>query len=290
MKVCWSFLFWVAFQAGCVSNMDQFSNKVDINSVDDRNAPIVPAAANVVVTPYSQNEKSWAIETVSCINTGNQGAAGVLVFLENGFNATDLKLCDSWFMQVFLAAGYKVLAVNLPGQGRSSGIDDFYGPGSLGAVEGVIDPIASAKSMDIVGVWGYSKASIAASFYAKKSKKLKWLILGGGIYDLEKFHKGLASGAMKETLDKFHLEQGDELYETRSIAWDIENLPKNIFIYHAISDPVIPEAQAIGFRDSLAAREYNVNYIGIQESTHDLVEKTHQKVLGKIMEMIMKQP
>ena len=288
MRIKARFLVFAAIQVGCASNVEQFSSKIDLDGASDQISVTVPSTVSVLLSPYTQGDNKGNIETVICAHQEKRSIAHVLIFSEKGFDSSDPKFCEDWAMQVFLADGYNTLAVNLPGQGKSTGLNDFYGPGDLRAVAEVTDKIMTEQKFGIVGVWGYSKASIIASFYAKKRKEVSWLILGGGIYDLEKYHKGLAPGSMKESLDQLYLVQKDELYEARSIAWDIENLPKNIYIYHAIGDPVIPEAQAVAFRDGLAVKEYNVNYFGLQENTHDLEQKKHQLVLKKILENLHK--
>ena len=288
MRLGFGLFLGITIQLGCASNMEQFSNKVSIEGAEEQNVTSVPALAYTTRMSFSSGKDGGEIESSICLNQAIKSSDSVLVFMDSGFDLTESKFCDSWFMQVFLKEGYNPLAINLPAQGKSTGAGDFYGPGDLAAVSNLIEKVSNEKKMVIVGTWGYSKASIIASFYAKQNKTVKWLILGAGIYDLEVFHKGLVAGEMKKELDQLYLSHTEEFYEMRSIAWDIENLPRNVYIYHSIHDPLVPESQAVAFRDGLAAKEYNVNYIGVQENTHEIEPKKHQKILGKVLELIKK--
>ena len=283
MKV--HFLLGAIFFMGCASNMDQFSNKVAIENANENQVVSTLAEEDIVVTSYEKGQKKADLETAACVPKKAGTSATVIIFSDDGFN-TKGKLCDSWFMQIFLGGGFNVLAVNLPGQGGSTGESDFYGPRDLAAVTGVIDELSADRKWEITGVWGYSKSTIIASFYAKKRQDVKWLILGGGIYDLEKFHKNLTEGVIKDTLDKMHAALGDDFYEARSIAWDIEDLPKRIYLYHAIGDPLVHESMAVAFRDALAVKEYNVSFLGLQKDAHDLSPTEHRQVISKIMELL----
>jgi esterase/lipase len=135
-------------------------------------------------------------------------------------------------------------------------------------------------------VWGYKEAAIAASFYAKHNPAIKTLILGSGVYDFELFHKKMSRSPQKEVADKLAAAEKDQFYEQRSIAWDLDGLPQQIFIYHGKQDQIVEEAQVSSFRNGIAAKEYKVKYYVLDDQKHDISQSRHSSVLADILKSL----
>ncbi|MCX6118839.1 MAG: hypothetical protein NT027_14965 [Proteobacteria bacterium] len=175
-----------------------------------------------------------------------------------GFSPTEF--CKGWIGQVFLKNGFQVIGINRPNYVGSIGPDDLSGRDSLNAIDAAVK---QSKVENLVGCWGYDTGTIAASFYAKSnSEKIKWLILGGGIYDLESY------------------------LESRSIAWDNHGLPKSIYLYHAIDDTFAPVNQANSFSDQLRTSEFKVFKTDINSGGHDLPWRAHMKIVDQAIKQV----
>ena len=97
-----------------------------------------------------------------------------------------------------------------------------------------------ASSLPVVGIWGFGTGTIAATFLSKTLPSVQWMILGGGVYDLEITHKQSNYQAFKTMFDQIKHQEGDIAYEKRSIAWDFAGIPEMIGIYHAKDDAAAP--------------------------------------------------
>lgn len=86
--------------------------------------------------------------------------------------------------------GYVAAAVSQPGYGNSDGPPDFCGPFSQEAVLKSINWLRNKTFVNAgkVGLYGYSRGAITASMVATKDNKLAAVVLGGGIYDFNKWY------------------------------------------------------------------------------------------------------
>ncbi len=212
-------------------------------------------------------------------------AATALIFhrFESGFSKQDF--CKGWVGQVFLKHGLQVVAVNRPSYVESVGSDDLSGADSIAAVRSVVE---SNKIANVVGLWGYDTGTIAATFYAKKFPQgINWLILGGGIYDLEATLKSTVSQNLKNAAMVLEKSEGATFLETRSIAWDFSGLPKTMVIYHASDDTFAPVGQANSFNDQLRTSEFKVFKKEIAVGGHDIPWKAHMKIIEQSLNQVL---
>jgi hypothetical protein len=204
---------------------------------------------------------------------------------EAGFSPTEF--CKGWIGQVFLKNGFQVIGINRPNYAGSIGPDDLSGRDSLIAIDAAVK---QSKVENLVGCWGYDTGTIAASFYAKSnSEKIKWLILGGGIYDLELTLKSTSNQNLKDKAERVKGVEGESYLESRSIAWDNHGLPKSIYLYHAIDDTFAPVNQANSFNDQLRTSEFKVFKTDINSGGHDLPWRAHMKIVDQAIKQVSQQ-
>ena len=193
--------------------------------------------------------------------------------------------CRGWHAQAFLSAGYDVVAINRPGFGNSSGTPDFTGPTSIAAMAVLPIALASAKLPHAVtGVWGYGSGATAAALVAKQLKGLKFLMVGGGIYDYEEALRATTDQATKADITAIKKLGGDKAIEERSVAYEITALPPSITIYHGANDSVAPLNQAKAFADALiSSGHYKVSYQLLNNQPHDIPWVYHRHVLEAML-------
>ncbi len=249
------------------------------NSSDDKMI-LIDSFLHKGSTPYKFGKASFAAEWMSCTNSKSKKS--VLVMHQETIGFDSQNFCTSWVGQSFLSAGYNVVTVNRPGFGASTGKQDFSGLQSMKAIKAtLIDAASKSKISSITGIWGYSSGAVAAARYAKEisPRGLKFLILGSGVYDLEETAETTKDGNLKDRLAQIKTQFGDDAFDSRSIAYDVEGLPKKIFLYHGKKDKAVLPSQSRDFYDSLISSEYRVSLEMIKGIGHKIPEKTHRKIL-----------
>ena len=104
-----------------------------------------------------------------------------------------------------VAGGYVVAAVSQPGYGASDGPPDFCGPYTQKAVLAAIAFLRAKRFVkkDKVALYGYSRGAIVAGMVAARDARLAAVILGAGMYDLERDYptglRGLDDNLRRET-------------------------------------------------------------------------------------------
>jgi len=233
---------------------------------------------------YQHGGKSFKAQWLSCERTGGKGIVVLNHRDEAGFD--DKKFCSGWIAQAILQGGFDVVAVNRPGFAGSTGRSDFAGPRSIAAIEAGVKAAIAANPRTVVGVMGYSSGAIAAAFYARKVPGIAWMMLGGGIYDLEAVAKETQSEYIRKEVAAIKKAEGDLAWENRSIAYDVSGLPKRIVLYHGKNDTAVPSAQAQSFRDSLASSEYHVNLDVIDGVAHSIEWAHHRQIIQVLMKSL----
>ena len=133
------------------------------------------------------------------------------------------------------------------------------------------------------GAYGYGLGAIASTLVAKRLGGLDFLILGGGVYDLEDTWQKTFDESLKKEIEVLRKSEGDTAIEDRSIAYDISGLPKKVAIYHGTLDDVVPPTQAKAFGDSLeSSGDYQVTLQMIEGVTHAIPEELHRKILENL--------
>ncbi|MCX6127213.1 MAG: hypothetical protein NTV34_21025, partial [Proteobacteria bacterium] len=166
----------------------------------------------------------------------------------------------------------------------STGRDDLSGSKSIEAVQAGVN---HAKMPSIEGIWAYDTGTIAAAFYAKKtSSSHKWILLGGGIYDLEVVNRTTIHVGLKKQIENLKSEEHDLVFERRSISWDFAGIPKLIGLYHAKGDQFSPIGQAEAFSDQLRTAEYKVFKNDLAEQGHIIPWRAHAKIVGQVLAQV----
>lgn len=259
----------------CVSNQEQFSSAVQMESSDGI-GKLVEAQAQQGLS--AKPKDAFSLEWFSC--TRNVKAPFILMLNPKGapFKADT---CKSGFVQAFLQQDFNVLAVNRPSVGQSEGKEILGDDVSVKSLKGLIkDQRESGKTID--GIWGFEEASLLALRTAKATP-FKFLIIGNGIYDWE---ATLAEGKDPAYVKELRALQGlsGKFAEERSIAWDFVGLPKIVYLYHMQNDPHYPSSLAEAFRAALASNQFAVKLIELHDEKANLTPMVHQSVLMQIVQ------
>lgn len=277
-------LLLTAITSSCAST-PKFDDNAKTVVKDNANAKIVVTTAKMTtgVSSYQFQNATGNAQWIKCSLDKARGSVAVMHRFEASFDPKTF--CSGWVAQVFLKKGYQVVTVNRPSYGLTTGRDDLSGPGSIHAIHA---GILGSEIGAIEGMWGYDTGVIAATFYAKKyGTGIKWLLLGGGIYDLEQTERSSDHKALKDTISRLKQDEGDVFFEQRSIAWDFEGLPKVIGIYHASEDTFVPINQTEAFIDKLRASEVKVFRNDIGGSGHEIPWQTHFSVTGNLLNQVI---
>ncbi len=276
----WRVLLITLSAVSCVSNEHSFSDKVSIDPIT------VSEEARRGETAFKQDggvetfEKTLRIEWFSC-TIGSQRPQ--LVLLNPNMEALSREsACQNPIAAEARVQGYNVLIINRPGQGQSSG------PNRLGDEEAVLAArrlVEQKKTQgyDIQGLWAYGEGSVEA-FRLAKQFPFRFLVIGDGIYDLEKTLKDTKDPVFKARLDSLQseLDRGS-FVEDRSIAWDFAGLPKEIILYHNNKNLQVSPEQASAFKASLAASEYKVELFIVDSEGVGLPGPFHRGLAQKIL-------
>lgn len=239
-------------------------------------------------TQYFYDEQAFGVEWGNCFNVRLKNADTVLMMhdINQGFQLNE-DICDQWASKSFIEAGYHVVFVNRPGYGQSTGKSDDVGPLSIEALEIMFNDFHRKFSSDkkIVGIWGYGFGSIAAALLGRKVNGLEWLIMGGGIFDLDAALASTKDEEFKAKLTQMK-QASDHALAIRSVTFDIEGLPKHIFLYHGQEDKVVPLDNVKLFKSILSDLDVDVHLKVLNASAHQLKPTVHQQVLRNILAKI----
>lgn len=230
---------------------------------------------------YKLAGKSYKLESYQCETRSlkAQDAPFVLVIGSNPTVAWSKSVCDRRQSQLFYTAGYRLMFLNPPGIGRSNGPYDLGGAKELAAYQAWLSSNSDKK---IWGVWSFGHHVIGAARLSRELSGAKFAIFSNGIYDLEIANQESEDKALKKLVDKLQKTEGDEVYDERSVAWDPDGLPKQIFIYHGRKTTLVSHSQAVRFKDSLAASGYDVSLYLLKEQGDDIAETSEIVVLKKM--------
>lgn len=244
---------------------------------------------------YQWQEAAQKVEWIDCKAKTPQETRGTILAMHSdraGFE--DKRFCEGWIAQAFLSQGYDVVTVNRPGYGDSTGVVDFSGEQSMAALEvGVKAAMAQGQNAkSIEGVWGYSTGATAAALYAKRFPAgIKYLLLGGGIYDYEITLKETTDDYLKTDIQQILKTGGNTAMEERSIAYDVSGLPAVMALYHGKSDTTAPLHQAKAFADSLeGSGNYKVVWQVVEGVAHQIPWVHHRKILEVIVHSLPTAP
>lgn len=249
-------------QSCTTGGSENHENELKISDSPGPAAPAVaPEKSTTGTVPLGKGKASESIAWFSCL-LKKTGPAVVLAHDETqGFKSKDF--CNLPESQAFLASGLHVIGFNRPGFAPSTGKVDLVGQASqqagLLAIKAAMAKSAGRISL-IEGTYGFGTGAAAAAFLAKQSGGLKWLIAGGGIYDFEVTANDSASPDLKKAIANMVNQEGDEAFEIRSIAYDINGLPNRVALFRGRDDTSAPASQADSFRAGLAANQYKVTF------------------------------
>src|SRR5690606_21246091 len=133
-----------------------------------------------------------------------------------GFDAA--QFCRGGIAQTVLAAHVAVVTVNRPGYGASTGTPDFSGPLSQAADAAGLK--AAKVSPAVTGAWGYDTGATAAALLSRGLSGLQFLILGGGVYDMEETLATTQDAYLRKDIERIKSTGGNNAIEDRSIAYE----------------------------------------------------------------------
>ncbi len=283
-KFCWLVLGTAFLQSACVSNENSFSDQVSIEALSaplESGEPRYVLEEGILATPGSSSQK---VQWFTCTQGAN--APGIMLLNAPAEAFQKNQVCQSPVASEFLNQGFNIVALNRPGQGESSGKETLGGEQALEGSLALITQLRN-KGYKIQGLWAYDEASLHG-FRLAKNFPFSFLIIGNGIYDWDE--------TLKNSGDKpfvAHLQalqgRGTEaamFAEQRSIAWDFSALPKHVFLYHNQGNLRVPVSQATAFKNSLAAGEFRVELLILDQEGHRIPTALHRGLVKKLAERI----
>jgi len=227
--------------------------------------------------------KSQTQQSVEWFTCQLEKAGGVVLMAhdeDSGFDSKDF--CNTPEAQAFLASGLNVAGFNRPGFESSTGERDLVGKQSQQAALVAAEAILKANagiSGPYSGSYGYGTGATAASFFAKQSGNLQWLIVGGGMFDFEQVARTSDDRQLVDLIKKASGKEGEVAYEIRSIGYDVNGLPARVAIFRGKDDTISPHDQAHAFRDGLAASECKVTFQEIAGIGHKIGPRQLRQIL-----------
>ena len=271
----------------CASLPTEPSKQVEVSqSVTAEFKPQAYTAAQGLV-PFSYNKTIGHGEWMTCKGSGTKATALIMHSDRAGYDKT--KFCTGWIAQAFLASGYYVVALNRPGYGGSDGAPDFIGGASLVEISVVVPEAVAAARLPhpLTTVWGFDSGAAAAALAAKHLKGIITIVLGGGIYDYDDALRTTVDDYLRADLAAIKRTGGEKAFEDRSVAYDLNGLPRNVIIYHGANDKVVPISQAKLFNDSLTSNgRFKVTYQVVVAQGHDLPWVYHRHLLEALLKQV----
>lgn len=265
-------------QAGCVGSAKE-SATLGIEYASAPQLVQISAVTNSGLAKYTFGGQKHESEWLTCVSDSKVRGAFVLV------NPDELALdanefCEGWLAQTFLNEGFAILAVNRPGFGNSTGQKDFGGEQSVEAIHAAMR--VSQNEVNelpaLKGIWGCQWGAVAAAFAGKKDT-LDYLVIGNGIFDLESLQESSTGKLVRQDIETIVNVEGEDGVEVRSIAWDVEGLPKYVFLYHGRDNEEVSYRTAESFRDNLATAEYKVNLRVLDQIDYQLKDSVHSQII-----------
>jgi len=265
-------------QAGCVGNAKE-STTLGIEYASTPQLAQISAVTNSGLAKYTFGGQKHESEWLTCVSDRKVRGAFVLVNPDDlAFDAN--KFCEGWLAQTFLNEGFAILAVNRPGFGNSTGQKDFGGEQSVEAIHAAMR--VSQNEVNelpaLKGIWGCQWGAVAAAFAGKKDT-LDYLVIGNGIFDLESLQESSTGKLVRQDIETIVNVEGEDGVEVRSIAWDVEGLPKYVFLYHGRDNEEVSYRTAESFRDNLATAEYKVNLRVLDQIDYQLKDSVHSQII-----------
>ncbi len=246
---------------------------------------VAPKNAQTFSAPYKIAKKSESVEVFVC---DNETANSVLLNHSDKSGWTAQNFCSSWVAQIFLKNGFNVIGVNRPGFGQSTGKKDLAGPRSSEAIKTATTlGLSKLKTKsELVGSWGLGSGGISAGLVARNFKSMKWVILGNTVYDFEQQLTNTKSKIFNPEMSQLKKIEGESAVENRSIAFEIEKLPKQIYLYHSATNEEVGISQMTQFVDSLTAQQFTVATTTVESSEQELNDVDQYNVVRDFLTSI----
>lgn len=246
---------------------------------DDMEAAFEPVSSQqqAGLVDYQTEGATQKAEWIACLGKSTKSTVLAMHASHAGFDPA--RFCTGWLAQAFLSQGFDVVTVNRPGFGASTGAQDFWGTGATAAVMAGLEAALAKGAKPLKGAWGYGTGAAAATAFARKHGKFVWLILGGGVYDLEETEKSTADSDLRAEIVALRKKGGDKAIEDYSVGYDVSGLPKRLLIYHGRLDKDAPIKQAQAFSDTLQSSGYQVTFQLVEGVAHDIAWNHHRRLL-----------
>jgi hypothetical protein len=264
---------------------DSLSTKVDPDKNVTFKLKKSPAKLMTGTSDYKFEGKTFKAQWFQCIGKTNAGF--VAFFHDDTTTNNPQSFCDDWPAQVLLKNGFNVVAVNRPGFTGSTGEGDLGGPQSVAASTAGLKT-ALGSGGNLVGFWGIESGVIAATFTAKSWPNVKWLILGGGYYDIESLERESKNRQLVKLIASLKKVEGEKMFESRSIAWDITGLPSMMALYHSKADDSAPKQQADDFNAQLRTAQTRVFYDEVDAPAGKLPWQAQYEIVDKAIKNLTK--
>ncbi|MCK4934020.1 MAG: alpha/beta fold hydrolase [Simkaniaceae bacterium] len=173
----------------------------------------------------------------------------LLLVLHGGLGKGLNGLSQSFFDH-FLAKGYAIAAISMPGFGESTGIKDFCGPFTLNSLNSAIDFIKAKLEVSDFGIIGFGQGGLAGLLLSLKREDMNCLVCANGVYDLFR-HKVLLS-KLREIGYDFDIND-DEALSLRSPMSHLSDLNTPTVILYRKNHPTVSAQEVSDFYNAMIA-------------------------------------
>ena len=271
----WRHLLLLGLVSGCVLP-SQGSQPKDFYQLAKQS--IVSSSS---LSTYKVGRQAFKLESYQCEtkNLQSKQAPFVMVIGQNQARPWSESDCESKPSKLFYSAGYRLVYFNPPQTGGSTGPYDLGGEKELSAYRAWL---SSNRDQPVWGVWSFGRSVIGAARFSREISDAKFAIFSNGIYDLEIASRQSNDNTLKKLIKMLENTEDDAVFDERSVAWDPEGLPKQIFIYHGLKTSLVSHTQAVRFKDSLAASGYDVELHLLKDQGDYIDGESELGVLEKI--------
>jgi predicted esterase len=285
-RVHMSKFFKVLLFVGLTGCATKGATPLDYNDPSTYRFTEVDSTATQKVLDYSFADEKAEVEWFQCLPAQSRGTLIMVNRDEAAFSVDGF--CKSWLAQSGLASGMKVIGINRPAFGKSTGPYSYGGPRDVEAISAVVVDAEKAGTLDPQKkvFWGYGTGAISAAQTVRQKFRNAILILGGGIYDTEKLLMSADAGLKSEELKAIVAVEGSQAHEARSLAWSFENFPPKVIIYHGEKDQKAPIEKAESMRDGLQSANSAVDFQVIAETGHEIPLPQHRALLQQLLEQL----
>jgi len=188
---------------------------------------------NITVSSYHYIRHQYKIEAL-LVRPNVSKKLPTIIYI-NGFGKTALDFFSRCI--TFARAGFSILAITMPGFGKSEGPRDWVGSKTIESIAEGYRKIQKEFFVDTdrIGIFGFSRGALAAAVLATGNLKFKAAIFAAGVYDFLKAYNSATDEEMKNNMRRESGMTEKDILE-RSPIFAMGNIQCPVLILHGRND------------------------------------------------------